>query len=322
MKEKLETFFGNLSHRLYSENNLSDITWALLETEYEFRSLFLNFFFQYNCTNTTSKIEVFREFSEVEGSRPDFYFKTNEKDYVVEVKKYDRNYHFEQYKEAFPKASQGFISIYNIPKIDNVESRTWKEFYEFIVRFLTDDSIDKNNKILFESYLVYLKNTCDIFNIKTMKLTNLDSLYHFNMQVEEIINEGSNEKFEANIYDSSTKPFLIDRSGRYFSLKHKKTGKVIYPWFGIYYGNYVRVYTGFKNENGWCIDFTKKIIDNLSIIKNEYITEPYEEDNFIFIGMNDEIFNEFNKESTTINEQKDILKKYFNIVLNIVDDHL
>ena len=43
--DTLNSFFLHLGIRLYKENNLSDITWALLQASDEFKQLFIKYFF-------------------------------------------------------------------------------------------------------------------------------------------------------------------------------------------------------------------------------------------------------------------------------------
>ncbi len=92
--------FSNLSKRLRSENNLSDITWALAETFHEFKEKVMKFFFPElkDCKN----VEITRE-KILGGSRPDFFAEFDGKNFVIENKIENTNYHFQQYADEAKK---------------------------------------------------------------------------------------------------------------------------------------------------------------------------------------------------------------------------
>lgn len=89
-------FFEALSERAYKENDLSDVTYAMCGADVKFRQFFLDFFFK-DAHLDASKVTIEREHSEANG-RPDFWIKDEEGiGYIVEVKIWDGNHHFEQY---------------------------------------------------------------------------------------------------------------------------------------------------------------------------------------------------------------------------------
>src|SRR5690349_15034290 len=101
----IEAFFDNLSVRLSNENHLSDITWAIAEASPVFRNLFLHFFFEEVGPGT--EIDLFRREHSDGDCRPDFFFRAGRKEYIIEVKLWDTNHHFDQYKAKYPTAKLG-----------------------------------------------------------------------------------------------------------------------------------------------------------------------------------------------------------------------
>ena len=98
MNERINIFFESMAERLTNENDLSDITYALCKTDNDFRKFFLEYCFE-EAVDTDNLI---REYAD-EGSRPDFYFiGRDNNEYLIEVKIYDRNQHFDQYNNQFP----------------------------------------------------------------------------------------------------------------------------------------------------------------------------------------------------------------------------
>ena len=87
----IENFISNLSLRLNSENNLSDITWTMCQTSEFFQATFLQFFFP---KENFDEVFLQRELPD-EDSRPDFYFEHKGKVFLIECKIWDRNQHFE-----------------------------------------------------------------------------------------------------------------------------------------------------------------------------------------------------------------------------------
>ncbi len=118
-------FFENLSKRLYSENNLSDITWAFMMSCEKFKDVFLEFCFESPVPDVR---DIKREFVSNK-SRPDFHFyDARGIEYLIEIKIYDRNQHFDPYNKKFPKAKKSFLSNYHLmPNEYMPDSQTWKK---------------------------------------------------------------------------------------------------------------------------------------------------------------------------------------------------
>lgn len=154
---KLAQFIENLSYRFRSENDLSDLTWTMCQTSDKFQFIFLKFFFPFfkkDCSN----IYIERERTN-DDSRPDFVLEYNNQTFVIENKIEDRNHHFEQYLKTFKIDTDhlGYIANYKIVKTGFV-THTWKELYLYL-----EQHIPLEEKTLWEAYLRYIRNVCNIY---------------------------------------------------------------------------------------------------------------------------------------------------------------
>ena len=111
--EMMENFISNLSLRLNSENNLSDITWTMCQTSDAFQNVFLQFFFP---KEKFTEVYLQRELPD-EDCRPDFYFEHDGKVFLIECKIWDRNHHFEQYTKQFKISNEQLGYITNYPML-------------------------------------------------------------------------------------------------------------------------------------------------------------------------------------------------------------
>lgn len=102
----MKKFFTALSERAYKENDLSDVTYAMCESDICFKQFFLNFFFaKYNLDASSTSIE--REHS-TDWGRPDFFIRTKKGVlYIVEVKIWDGHHHFERYYDILAGKKDG-----------------------------------------------------------------------------------------------------------------------------------------------------------------------------------------------------------------------
>lgn len=95
MTTNMNRFFKAIASRMWKENDLSDITYALCESNESFKQFFLDFFFK-EAHLEAKLAKIIREHS-VEDSRPDFWIDTPQGTYIVEVKIWGANHHFKQY---------------------------------------------------------------------------------------------------------------------------------------------------------------------------------------------------------------------------------
>jgi hypothetical protein len=296
----IDDFFSNLSIRLYKENNLSDITWAVCQADDEFQSLFLSYCFgQENFQSVT----LSREYPK-ESSRPDFYFKHNDIDHIIEVKIYDQNHHFKQYDKSFPNAKKAFIANYKHEPVKGYVVTDWEGFYKKIESYLQDSQ--NQHKLLIKGYHQYLKNVINYVRINKMNLANINSIFDFNEAIKKIINTFDPGK--CRVYTSS-KSHAESFSGQYFEFNiNKKTS--VRPWFGLH----------FVHKGVWIIfekELCESVFENLKTVKKgEYHDDPEIDGDVIWFKLKDDLFSKFNLESTTLEKQKEMLKNFFDEVMN------
>ncbi len=189
MESNTINFFENLSQRLNSENNLSDITLALTQTSFKFKKFFFEFFFADNIeTENIDKVikdaQIYREYTKGD-SRPDFYIRTSNGNFLIEIKKYDKDYHFKKYNNNFQGSEKALLSIDKLNKADckvgetyKFTMKTWNELYTELKK---EEFIDTEQPLI-KGYLKYIKNICNIINHEEMD--NL--LQKFRKKKEEI----------------------------------------------------------------------------------------------------------------------------------------
>ncbi len=315
----IKSFISNLSYRLYKENDLSDITYTMCITSDAFLKAFLAFFFP---GEKFGLVSIQREVSD-DDSRPDFYFKHDNKTYLIECKIGDRNHHFEQYTSHFniPNERLGYITNYPMQEHGFVV-HTWTELYLHLCKFIPQDELE-----LWDGYLGYLKRVCNIFiPQKTMNLEGMFSLYTFYRVLDEVF-VSENENFASCLYDSKKDTnnggnlYMTPREGvmgKYFEVEYKKSDiKKTWGWMGVYFEReHPLICICFDNREGWGKPVNDLLLKKIgSISKGKYFDEPYEESGAIwFEFMKNKDFNELISPS----EQIALLKLFYCEVLNCV----
>lgn len=152
----IEKFFRELSRRMYKENDLSDMVYALCRSNSDFMQFFLNFIFEVEKLNA-SDFRIEREVS-FGNDRPDFVLtkKDSGERYFIEVKIGDRSQHFAQYSKRLNELNEcgdgwrylGYITNYDIQHSElsskdqtafkecekNNTYHTWSEFKDALYR--------------------------------------------------------------------------------------------------------------------------------------------------------------------------------------------
>lgn len=278
----LNRFFTALSERMYKENNLSDITYALCEADVKFRQFFLDFFF-HDAQLRASEVMIERETCFKKSGRPDFCMWTRDGGlYIVEVKIYDGNHHFEQYHDILEKNNGngdnsgksawkrlGYIANYEevkgvtIEKVKDVKieckfarevcSRvaTWSEFMDELGRYRGfDDPV-------IQGYVEYVRHVCpyDDFNVPkgwVVSAEDFKVVAEFDKALENAKPNG------CTVYSRSTRDFVsMQRLGHFFDWRPKYDASLsCRGWIGAYY-----------RQNGAvvCVEFKETLCDNRAI---------------------------------------------------------
>lgn len=264
MNEKINIFFESMAERLTNENDLSDITYALCKTDEDFRKFFLEYCFE----SPVDTDNLIREYAD-EGSRPDFYFiGRDNNEYLIEVKIYDRNQHFDQYNKQFPNANYAYISNYILNDGDLCDAdrkalpswklKTWKDFY----KKLSESEI--HDKELVAGYLSYLKEIIHVKEFKEMDISNIRCLPEF---IENLITVANDKGFFTY---SGAKAINECYYGKFFQKE------IFYFWYGLYLPE-ASLYIGLKNHESWITSEVKDALNkNLKeISESEFSEKPF-----------------------------------------------
>ena len=274
MAVELSSFFEALAGRLYKENYLSDVTYALCQSDEVFKQFFLDFFFGNGAINVSrDKVEITRELSFDEG-RPDFTIRVGDKEiYLVEVKIWNGSHHFAQYREILEKESKhkedaighlGYIANYKINRAELSEDdtkayeticdngRTVKTWKDFACRLETYQAF---NDPIIKGYLNYVRNVCpfDDFELpetSTIVLSDFKEIANFIQVLEAKI---KNMALKSVFFYNSSKRFASQAwMGHFFELRNYNDEKSAWGWIGANYSkNGAVVCVEFENSSGW-----------------------------------------------------------------------
>lgn len=264
MNERINIFFESMAERLTNENDLSDITYALCKTDNDFRKFFLEYCFE-EAVDTDNLI---REYAD-EGSRPDFYFiGRDNNEYLIEVKIYDRNQHFDQYNKQFPNAKYAYISNYILNDEDLCEAdkralplwklKTWFDYY----KKLSESAI--KDKDLVVGYLSYLGEVIHVKEFEEMDISKISCLPIFIGNIEKVANDKDFSTY------SGAKAINECYYGSFFQKEN------FYFWFGLYLPEEA-IFIGLNNDESWITSEVKDALNkNLEkISETEFSEKPF-----------------------------------------------
>lgn len=273
-------FFTTLSERAYKENDLSDLTYAMCESDICFKQFFLDFFF-YNDKLDAASTSAEREHSTDLG-RPDFWIRTKDgKLYIVEVKIWDGNHHFEQYYDILDGGNVqqpssvnmkdrknegvwrrlGYIANYDSVKqislgdgkkaIDLCRIATWKEFIGKLSRY------DYFGNPAVSAYAGYVRRVCslDDFDVPDDWKISIDAFKQV-QKFDDAIIAAVKKHDSLELYTGSPRCFKSQyRMGRFFKWNRKgETGESEpqWGWIGAYYTkNGAAICIEFEDRQGW-----------------------------------------------------------------------
>lgn len=316
-------FLENLSYRLCSENDLSDVTWAMCYTSSTFKETFLKFFFPE--MQISDDIEILREVSK-DDSRPDFIIHNDNVLYIIENKIGDQNHHFGQYDKSFGVTPErfGYIANYIISQPDPEKPypiRTWESFYKLLGTISVESEEEQS---LINGYRAYLKSVCNIIEFtKPMNIEGIYSLY----QLMEILNKlckREEDNYTISVYnrgrtyDNKYADHTV--TGINFELNLKNSQLQAWGWIGIYFSEEIpTICIGFCNKENW----GKPVCDLIEKAENlndgRYSSAPDEDGDaywFYYIDEKETYEEWFNKLS--LDEQTNQLKLFMDEVFNLI----
>ena len=319
----IKDFFESLSYRKCNENDLSDVTWALLNASPMFRDAFLKFFF--HDIMISPEIEIVRE--EARGdSRPDFVIHNGNELYLIENKINDKNQHFGQYDKVFNVTPEkfGYIANYVIHQPKQGECyqiRTWEDLFNKLENVYADN---EEEQLLIEGYRIYLKNTCNIIDFrKSMNIEGIFSLYQL-IEVLCKLCKRETKNFTLNIYNfdrTYTNRYAThSTTGVNFEVKFNNVRMHAYGWVGVYFSEETPlICMGFWDAKNWGYPICRMLDNNSDIKEGKLCSSPYYEDDafwFDFIDGKDTYEEQFNKLS--LEQQTDQLRDFMDEVLNLI----
>ena len=285
-------FFRELASRMYKENDLSDIVYALCESNCQFKQFFLNFFFHdFQLSATEARIQ--REVQYDDGSRPDFVIRCQNRTFFVESKIWDRSHHFSQYaktlsnQEGAAESSLAYITNYKIipeslskadrdifEKIKENSVHTWETFRKELERFW-DDPVERSwaTGEDIRGFIEYCKRVCP-----TQDDEKVDSFIFHREDFLGILRAYTNLKNSLNgfhMVDEKTVTFSPypkgkyncpgDWIGMYFSATGLLDNETVYGWMGFYLKKGTStpgLCIEFLNKSGWGASVFKKLNHN------------------------------------------------------------
>ena len=273
----------------------------------EFKIVFLEYCFD---KKIDVRNEIIREYA-VDDSRPDFFFSdSDDNEYLIEVKLYDKNMHFDQYNnnKQLAKAEKSFIANYPWKCENGWKVKTWKGFVRCIMNSL--ETIDVNQRDLVAGYLGYLKKVINYIEANSMDISNLESIFSFYLCINEAMQSNQRVVFEEY---NKTSSITADKYGKY-SYFINKAGETVYLWYGIYFSEDVGVYLEFEYKyRDWVPEETTAKLERLG--EGIYFDRPKEGESKFWIKLKDEYFHQLCSKEIGIEEQKEILFKFLDEVI-------
>ena len=292
MAVELPAFFKSLAERFKNENDLSDVTYALCQSDKAFLQFFLDFFFGAGTIDINKqKVEISREEFLDDGSRPDFTIYVDREKYLVEVKIKDRNHHFAQYQanlKGEKRGRLGYIANYTIkPKDDLSKSdqkaydmacdygRTVKTWKELVGRL---ENYQAFNDPVIRGYLQYVRNVCssdgvfDDFDLAVttpIKASDFLDIGRFMSSLAQKI-EGMETQGIKRIPVSRGTDFMSQYyMGLSFEIQEYVDNEPVYGWAGLNYDQCGAVFfVDFENKPDWgkpvCDQFKQLLGDDQS----------------------------------------------------------
>lgn len=310
MNNQISELFSKFADRLNNENDLSDITWALMDIAPSFQNAFIKYCFNKEVTVMN---ETIREYA-VADSRPDFYFEDiNNNKYLIEVKIYDKNMHFDQYNnnEYLKDSYKCFIANYQWPNENGWIIKTWNGFCKFLL--LNNEMIEVEQRQIVNGYLSYLKKVISFIEVKSMNISNLESIYSFYQCVNEVVKNYDKVVFEE--YNKSL-PFTSEKYGKFVYFENNKNENV-YLWLGIYFSETIGVYIEFDYKNKYWVP--QRISSKLEkLVKGNYYEAPTNDGRYLWFRLQEQYFNKLCSKETHIEEQRNIIYSFLDEIIQAI----
>ena len=241
LSTEIADFFSRFSERRYCENDLSDVTWAMCQAVPRFAEVLAEFVWSPTPLGTVGKIE--REVDLGAANKVDISCNVDFVTIFIEVKIYDRNYHFREYAEriADRPGSRLVLLTNHVPdREQQIEAKQlgcsvllWRDFVNYV------DSAFGNGSTLVSAYLRYVRRVCNMRELSDIRFdpASLHSLVSFSDLIEEVIRVASYGDFTYSRYENS-RDYGRSWTGAYFELQyqHADVQREVLGFFGLGYG--------------------------------------------------------------------------------------
>ena len=315
--QQLIDFFSYCAERMSKENNVSDFLFALLKSSSEMIKIFSDFL---GTEVQLSRFDIEREFNISNIGRPDFHMRDiNGNPLIVEVKLYDTDYH-EEYSEIEIYGKKPKISLLLINEPQE------RPLYECSIKYWSEliGLLGNSTNPLLKAFSNYLEKVINMEKYDAVNMMKPVGLRNLNYMMKDIIRTYKSENEHIKTSNISTN-FKEDESGYFYSIKNiENNGYEVWPFFGLVYND--------SNE-GFIIWIIKKdnekYYDSISKTWKELCNRPeikheYKEDKKFheyLVRMSDSDQEQFFK-SSNIDEQKGILRSFFEMFNNAIEKEL
>jgi hypothetical protein len=219
--ERLERFFRFLGERLTDENNASDVLYDAFKAFDEFRSVVVD------CLKlpSTGPLEIARERA-IEASRPDFLVTGEGQVFLIEVKLFDRNYHYDEYNQLH-KSIRLLTAHKPDQKLEGWCVVRWRDLI---------DKLEQTNHRINVALAKYFRRVTMTKPLQPICLGRPQGILRLNRAIEWVIERYESGSFRATIYTRGRDNFSETSSGYYYELKHRgKPKRCAWPCFYLVY---------------------------------------------------------------------------------------
>lgn len=272
MSTKIGEFMDALAKCCDRENYLSDITYAMCQSNQIFRQFFVDFFFKDRHIDA-QQVSITREYR-FEDSRPDFLIETRDPKeiFIVEVKINDRNQHFKQYEDALKRLCNevgikinddwknriGYITNYRIDTREVKEAKgfergmyTWEELYKQLAEKAYGKDLLEDEMI--NGYRQILKAVCGFIDIGkfTINLGDFEAVKQSMKWFEQVVavNDCNVVPYNGYYQQACMKYWRI---GRFFEVKNYCRNQSVWGWIGVYLVEEgAECVIAFEDKRGW-----------------------------------------------------------------------
>ncbi|PJZ36983.1 hypothetical protein CH354_07635, partial [Leptospira levettii] len=240
-------------------------------------------------------------------SRVDFSFKSKNREilYIVEIKKWDGNHHFD-YNEKYKAKRFGYITDYNLLyeqkkecELKKISYKTWREFSKKIKSQSAPYPLIAFNE--------YLKLVCNIREIRKMNLLEVNSLIDFSHVLDEII-------FSKFVKENNLANRANMRQGYYGWYCNK------YIWFGLIFEINQKKREPFIAVTIDKEGYSTNHLTQIDVSRKKMIGEvDKSNDGMLIFPLKLVEFEKFNK-IENVDKQKELLNEFFQECIDLIEE--